>query len=168
MEKTNTLKQLLIYESASHSPYRNLAAEEYLTRTLPANTAIMFLWQNENTVVIGKNQNCYAECRVAELEACGGHLARRPSGGGAVRHDMGNLCFSFIAGEEDYNVTRQLSVISAACRAFGIDAVPSGRETNVAHEPLVGSFRVSGHRVRPLEATDLPEDVPLVLLQLHG
>ena len=53
MEKTNTLKQLLIYESASHSPYRNLAAEEYLTRTLPANTAIMFLWQNENTVVIG-------------------------------------------------------------------------------------------------------------------
>ena len=127
MEKTNTLKQLLIYESASHSPYLNLAAEEYLTRTLPANTAIMFLWQNENTVVIGKNQNCYAECRVAELEACGGHLARRPSGGGAVRHDMGNLCFSFIAGEEDYNVTRQLSVISAACRAFGIDAVPSGR-----------------------------------------
>ena len=120
MEKTNTLKQLLIYESASHSPYRNLAAEEYLTRTLPANTAIMFLWQNENTVVIGKNQNCYAECRVAELEACGGHLARRPSGGGAVRHDMGNLCFSFIAGEEDYDVTRQLSVISAACRAFGI------------------------------------------------
>ena len=125
-------KKYYVCESACTSPYRNLACEEYLMRTLPDGASVMFLWQNDNTIVIGKNQNCYAECRVAELAADGGHLARRFSGGGAVRHDMGNLCFSFIARGEDYDVARQLSVIAAACREFGINAEPTGRNDIIA------------------------------------
>ena len=116
-----------IIKSNSTNPHRNLAAEEFLTANIGEGTEILFLWQNASTVVIGKNQNSRAECNLTKMEEDGVLLSRRLSGGGAVFHDLGNLCFSFISHTKIHNVTRQLSVIANACRAFGIDAEPTGR-----------------------------------------
>ncbi len=116
-----------IIKSNLNDPCRNLAAEEFLTANIAAGDEILFLWQNAPTVVIGKNQNSRAECDLEKMAADGVLLSRRLSGGGAVFHDFGNLCFSFISHEEIHNVTRQLSLIAEACRAFGIDAKATGR-----------------------------------------
>ena len=116
-----------VIKSNLNDPHRNLAAEEFLTANIGEGTEILFLWQNAATVVIGKNQNSRAECNLERMEEDGVLLSRRLSGGGAVFHDLGNLCFSFISHEKIHNVTRQLSVIADACRAFGIDAKPTGR-----------------------------------------
>ena len=108
-------------------PYLNLAREEVLLNHLQEGEILLYLWQNQNTVVIGKNQNCFKECRVSLLEEEGGHLARRLSGGGAVFHDLGNLNYTFLARREDFDIARQTNVVLQAVKHFGIRAEVSGR-----------------------------------------
>lgn len=121
------IDRLVWIETDNTYPYRNLAMEEYMTLHVPKGTCIMYLWQNRHTVVIGKNQNCWKECRVNFLEEENGYLVRRLSGGGAVFHDLGNLNFTFIARAEDYDISRQLDVILEGVKRLGIHAEKTGR-----------------------------------------
>jgi len=116
-----------IIRTSTTDPWWNLAVEEYLLDTLEKDSCILYLWQNQNTVVIGKNQNAWRECRTELLEKEGGKLARRLSGGGAVFHDLGNLNFTFLVNKEDYNLERQVGVILSAVRKVGIHAEMTGR-----------------------------------------
>ena len=111
----------------SENPYHNLAIEQYLMETVGEDACILYLWQNRHTVVIGRNQNAWAECRTTELNRDGGHLARRLSGGGAVYHDMGNLNFTFLVSKKNYDLEKQLQVIVTACRNLGLNAQITGR-----------------------------------------
>ena len=125
--------RLLVYKSDCFDPYYNIATEKHLLETVAPGCCILYLWQNQNTVVIGRNQNPWVECRTSLLEEEGGHLARRLSGGGAVFHDLGNLNFTFIMRREDYNLDRQLTVIQHACAAAGITVERSGRNDLLAN-----------------------------------
>ena len=126
------ITDLRIFESSSFDPYINLATEKHLMDITPEGTCVLYLWQNQNTVVIGRNQNPWLECRSSLLEEEGGRLARRLSGGGAVFHDLGNLNFTFIMRKEDYDLDKQLSVIQQACALAGIIAEKSGRNDLLA------------------------------------
>jgi lipoate-protein ligase A len=127
----NQLSYVITHET---DPYKNLALEEYLLHRVGPTEAILYLWQNERTIVIGRNQNPWKECKVQELEEDGGKLVRRLSGGGAVFHDLGNLNFTFLVARENYDLEKQLEVILRAVKQLGIPAVKSGRNDITADD----------------------------------
>lgn len=113
--------------SENTSPYYNLALERSLFDFVDEDTVILYLWQNSHTIVIGKNQNAYAECKVDEFIKDGGTLARRPSGGGAVYHDLGNLNFSIICKESIAKEHTYQRIVKDALSYFGIVSEFNGR-----------------------------------------
>jgi len=126
--------------SNSFDPYFNLALEEELFNHIEENKITLFLWQNENTVVIGRNQNAYKECDYALLKKDGGKLARRLSGGGAVYHDLGNLNFTILSKSVLFDIHKNLKVITSALEKFNIKAEFSGR-----NDILVNGLKFSGN-----------------------
>ncbi len=134
------IEKIAVYQGHSFDPYYNLAIEEVLLESVHQGECILYLWQNAATVVIGHNQNPWKECRIGHLEEDNGHLARRLSGGGAVYHDIGNLNFTFLCSDKDYDLKKNLSVIVEACKANGISAEISGR-----NDILVQGCKFSGN-----------------------
>jgi lipoate-protein ligase A len=112
------------------NPYLNIAVENHLVDH--ADSMVLYLWRNRRTVVIGQNQNPFSECDVDALEADGGFLMRRKTGGGAVYHDDGNINFSFVAPKALYDQPRQFSVIQRAVESFGLHTELSGRNDILA------------------------------------
>ena len=104
----------------------NLALEEELLHTEHTGTWL-YLWQNKDTVVVGRNQNPYRECNIEYLHQNNICAVRRLSGGGAVFHDMGNLNYTFLSRDTEYDVQKQNSVIIEAIKRLGINAYCSGR-----------------------------------------
>lgn len=127
------------YCSSSFSPYHNLALEQSLFSTVDKETRILFLWQNEKTIVVGRNQDVFAECRVEAFQKSGGQIARRRSGGGAVYQDLGNLNVSLIGLQtseisDDYRKT-----IKAALKTFSLETEFNGR-----NDLLIDGKKISG------------------------
>lgn len=115
----------------SDDPYETLALEEAVLDSLPQDVTLL-LYRHRPSVVIGRTQNAWAECRPERMQAEGVRLARRITGGGAVYHDPQNLNFSFIAPPRLYDVPKQLGVILEAVREAGVDASFSGRNDLLA------------------------------------
>ncbi|NOQ50508.1 MAG: lipoate--protein ligase [Mycoplasmataceae bacterium] len=116
------------FVSESLNPYFNLAIEEYLMKNI--NGDVFYLYQNNPSVIIGKNQNPYSEVNISYMKKHQIKLVRRMSGGGAVYHDLGNLNYAFILkgkSKDLYQFKKHSSPIIKALKNLNIDIAFSGR-----------------------------------------
>lgn len=123
-------------------PRINLAMEEYVLNNLVDDSYFLF-YVNEPSIIIGKNQNTYAEVNQKYVDAHGIHVVRRISGGGAVYHDLGNLNFSFVTQADSdsfHNFKKFTMPIVEALNAMGVRAELSGR-----NDLQVGDRKISGN-----------------------
>lgn len=123
-------------------PRINLAMEEYILNNLTDDSYFLF-YVNEPSIIIGKNQNTYAEVNQSYVDEHHIHIVRRISGGGAVYHDLGNLNFSFVThadADSFHNFKKFTMPIVEALNEMGVKAELSGR-----NDLQVGSRKISGN-----------------------
>jgi lipoate---protein ligase len=119
---------MLIIRRHNTDPYFNLATEEYVLKEI-ADDSFM-LWRNEPAIIVGKHQNTLAEINVDYVKQQNIKVVRRLSGGGAVFHDLGNLCFTFTQkGESEklIDFRRYTEPILEVLVKLGVDAKFEGR-----------------------------------------
>ncbi|BAD39546.1 lipoate--protein ligase [Symbiobacterium thermophilum] len=121
---------MIYLETGSTDPYFNLAFEEYVFEKLDPTKSYFILWQNENTVVVGRHQNTYEEINQRYVEEHGIRVVRRLSGGGAVYHDNGNLNYTFIVDKDaapDFNFAVFTVPVIKTLERLGVKAEFTGR-----------------------------------------
>ncbi|MBQ7247056.1 MAG: lipoate--protein ligase [Lachnospiraceae bacterium] len=133
---------MIYIESDSFDPGYNLALEEYIFEEMDWSQTYFMLWQNDRTIVIGRNQDAEAEIDRKYVEARGIRVVRRLSGGGAVYHDLGNLNFTFITDREGEGIDfrRFCEPVVRTLASFGVEAQISGR-----NDLTVDGRKVSGN-----------------------
>lgn len=137
---------MIYVETNSIIGSENLAYEEYFLKKEDMNEPVLMLWRNRPTIVVGAFQNTHEEICEEFVKARGIDVVRRTSGGGAVYHDLGNLCFSFIMEREDFTNTDYsifLNPVVKALRGMGIQAGINGR-----NDLVLGDAKISGSAVR--------------------
>lgn len=155
-------------ETESTNPFYNLAFEEYCLKNLRQHPRIMLLWQNENSVIIGRYQNAQSEINQTAVKRENVTVVRRSTGGGAVYHDLGNLNYSFITPAEKLSSVK-LEIIAepllSALHKLGIEAEVQGR-----NDIVINGLKISGtaqclHKDRLLHHGTLLYDTDLSMLQ---
>lgn len=123
-----------------HDPYFNLSSEEYLLTE--RTESFIYVWVNPPSVILGVNQNAYEEVNLKYVEQKDIKVARRRTGGGAVYHDEGNVCYTIIApfDEKADNYKKFTAPVIEYLKGLGVNAEFSGR-----NDITVDGMKISGN-----------------------
>lgn len=121
---------MVYLESPTTDPAFNLALEQYVFDEMPRDQEYFMLWQNDNAIIVGKNQNTIEEINQKYVDEHKIRVIRRLSGGGAVYHDLGNLNFTYIVDGEDASQMDLYAFCRPIARTLarlGVNAEVNGR-----------------------------------------
>lgn len=121
-------------------PYFNLASEEYLLKH--KKEYFIYLWINSPAVIVGVNQNTLQEVNLNFTDSNNIKVVRRQTGGGAVYHDLNNLCYTVIApyDENTDNYKKFTAPVIEYLNSLGVKAEFSGR-----NDIVINGKKISGN-----------------------
>lgn len=134
---------MLTIISDKTDPTYNLALEEYILKQLSIDDDFVLVWQNTDSVIIGRNQNPFNEVSGPFLRDNKIPVIRRISGGGAVFHDLGNINFSFITRNVKENLNNYkifIEPIVKLLRSLGVEAYFKEKS-----DIYLGEYKISGN-----------------------
>jgi lipoate-protein ligase A len=122
------------------SPQFNIASEEYLLKQTDG--YYFYLWRNAPAVIVGVNQNAFEEVNLDYVTKNNVSVIRRLTGGGAVYHDLNNICYTVIAPyNKDKNSFRDFCApVIEYLKTLGLNAEFSGR-----NDIIVDGKKISGN-----------------------
>lgn len=171
-------KPVQSYISASRDPYLNLSIEHHLLQTAAPESAILFLYVNRPSIIIGRNQNPWLEVNLALLNPFWTHqnqpeteppgigavdLVRRRSGGGTVFHDEGNVNWTVICPSASFTRDKHAEMVVRALRGCGVERA----RVNARHDIVLDQGKrgcepdPEDTHSTPFEATDFDTPTPL-------
>ena len=150
----------------STDPHYNMSFDEFCLERFPSDDTVFYLWRNSPSVIIGRNQNAYAEVNLPYLEAHGIRLARRVTGGGAVYHDLQNLNYTIVGRSRDLerDCPGYLHLMLDALRALGVPAEFTGRNDIVVEGRKVSGYAKRVYKDRLMVHGTLMYDVDIASL----
>lgn len=127
-----------------HDARINLAIEYYLLNEIELDEPILLFYINDNSIIVGKNQNTFEEVNTDYVDKNNVTVVRRFSGGGAVYHDMGVLCFCFLT-KDDGNSFRDFKKFTTpvidALHKMGVE----GAELKGRNDLVIDEKKFSGN-----------------------
>lgn len=130
---------LILNNTYSTNPQFNLALEEALFDSF-VKEPILYIWQNSDSIIIGKNQVAENEFDPSVLNKLRIPVVRRNSGGGAVFHDLGNINITYIdkSDSKNFNLIPE-GIINFLKENFDIEAQIKGR-----NDIYINNKKISG------------------------
>lgn len=122
----------------------NLAIEYHLVEEVKLDEPILLFYINKPAIIIGKNQNTRAEIHQDYVDEHEIDVVRRKSGGGAVYHDYGNICFCFITKDDGLSFRRFekfTQPVIDALHKMGVD----GAELKGRNDLMINGQKFSGN-----------------------
>lgn len=155
-----------IFYSRSTNPYVNLAIEDWLLRE-NSDEEVWLFYQNAPSVILGRFQNPWLECDLGWMHAQKIPLVRRPSGGGTVWHDEGNVNFCRITPLKNFTKDAALKIIQNKLLELDIAV-----EINARHDLVFNHFdhphKVSGSAYKQTKDRSLHHGTLLIKSDLSA
>jgi lipoate-protein ligase A len=121
--------------------FYNFAVEEYFVENY--NEPVFILWKNNPNVMVGRNQNTYAEVNEEFCKKNNIDIVRRLSGGGAVYSSPENFQYTLILDKNDH---QQVSFKSLARPLIAfLDTLDIHAEFTGRNDILIEGKKVSGN-----------------------
>lgn len=129
---------MIFIDNQSRDGAYNHALEEYLIKNLKRE--LFMIWQNDNTVLLGRNQNPYKEVNWDYMKEIDAKLVRRPSGGGCIYTDKNIVQYTIITKKEEDSLRKFTEPVVNYLNEKGVKAEFTGR-----NDIIVDGRKISGN-----------------------